>query len=1312
VPALRRAFAAFIRRHDAWRTVFSEVDGKPRQIVCDDVRLDLPVTSITHFPWEARESESRRIALEELGRDFGSFERQPVRALLVALRDEDHVLYVTAHSLVSDDASLRHVFVPELASMYRSESEGECTTAIEPVPPYADFALWQREAADEPGIDQLVNYWKERLADPPAVVLPIDRKRAGTQAQRPGFREMILSSETVDSLRDLCRAEGTSLYETLIAAFNVLLHRYSGQSDIIIGTETVPSGWTHFAGVMGPFRNTLVLRTTVDADLTFRAFLSRVADVVADARAHGDAPFELLVQRLGLERSGGEDPLFPLMVTFGSTEPLCCPGWTTVGDTVRSSFIDYDLHVDLAQSPDGISGSVRYKSELFDEETADRFVGHAITLLDAIAVDPDSRLSQLPLLPEKEIHVLLKDWNGRRIDPLTETLAELFEDQSERTPGAVALEFEDETLTYDQLNRRANQLAHYLRRSGARPETLVGICVERSINMVVGLLGIAKSGAAYVPLDPTYPRDRLAYMVEDARPVALVTQQSLQDWLPALGASVVRMDVDWEAIAREREDNPVRSALPTSLAYVIYTSGSTGKPKGVLIEHASLASYVKSAADLYEVGPHDRVLQFAPISFDASVDDLYPGLISGSTVVIRTDRMLDSASTFLETCQLWGITVLNLPTAYWHELASEIPVAGVTIPSCLRLVIIGGERAIPEKVASWLEHVGNRVRLLNTYGPTEATVAATYCDLSALELEALQGEVPIGRPYPGAQTYILDSSSRPLPIGAAGELYIGGLGVARGYLHRPDLTRERFVADPFSGKDGERLYRSGDLVRYQGDGTIEYLGRMDQQVKIRGFRIELGEIQALLDRHPSIRAAVVVAREDVPGDKYLVAYAVPASGSKISPGELRPWLREHLPDYMVPAAFVSVHALPLSPSGKVDTRSLPPPERSRSETEHEAVPAQTLLHHQLVQIWEEILDIRPIGIADNFFDLGGHSLLAVRLLHTIEQITGKRLPLASLFAGATIEHLADVLMQQTEHSDREPLVKVQGGDDGRPFFFLHGDVVGGGFYSQKLARQLGKEQPFYVLQPHGIDADQVPPSIEEMATSHVEALRSRQPEGPYVLGGYCNGGLVAFEMALQLQNQGQRVELLALINTDVPPLRSYLARRVITEVGRVARVPVEKQVAIYRLLQDWVDELTILLRAGAAERIRILPQVLKRAFGRARPLFARRRHGHGGHTVERDMTSEDARRRRMDPYLWAIAGYRPKTYAGSVTLFWPEKSPLRSGDPTMGWTKVARRVHIRSVPGTHNTSITQHVDSLGESLRCSLETARESGTDS
>jgi amino acid adenylation domain-containing protein len=835
----------------------------------------------------------------------------------------------------------------------------------------------------------------------------------------------------------------------LLAAFEVMLYCHSGQEDILVASPVVGRSRAEFEGIVGFFANPVVLRANLSGDPTAQVFIARVRQTVLAALEHQDFPTLLLVKELRPARDLSRAPLCQVMFVLDKPHRLAeqavskfVMGETGLrmnpGGLVLESFplenrsATLDLAIMIMETAASLSVSIRYNTDLFDPATVARMAGHFETILSHFVTQPDAKLSalkedlaeadgrQATILSDAARRQLLVEFNNTQRDFPRETCVhQLFEEQVERTPDNVAVVFEDRQLTYAQLNARANQLAHHLLALGAGPEMLVAICMERSLDMVIGLLGVVKAGAAYVPLDPAYPKRRLSFMLEDAQARVLLTQQRLIDNLPAQVARVICLDEDWEIIARESDKNLAGAVTADNLAYVIYTSGSTGKPKGVMIQHRSLVNHTVAAGIDYDLQPNDHVLQFASISFDASAEEIYPCLTRGATLVLRSEEMLDPVSLFTRTAENWPLTVLNLPTAYWHQIAPRLSPEALTLLPALRLVILGGEAALPDLITAWQHQVGQRVRLFNTYGPTEATIVATRWELSQpAEGGTALSEVPIGRAIANVQSYVLDRYLRPVAIGVAGELHIGGVGVARGYLNAPELTAERFIPDPFSSEPGTRLYKTGDRVRYRPDGNLEFLGRLDNQAKVRGFRVEPGEIEAVLRQHGAVRESVIVTRENRQGIHHLVAYVVAATQPAPTVSELRSFLEEKIPEYMVPSAFVLLDALPLTSHGKVDRHALPTPDGTRPELNKPFIPPGTPTEKLLAEIWAQVLSVEPIGVQDNFFDLGGHSLLATQIVFRLRDTFQAEIPLRTLFEKPTIEELAlaveEILLEEIE----------------------------------------------------------------------------------------------------------------------------------------------------------------------------------------------------------------------------------------------------------------------------------------------------------
>jgi aspartate racemase len=1158
---------------------------------------------------------------------------------------------------------------------------------------YADFAQWQRKWLQGETLEGHLSYWKQQLGGSlPSLELPTDRPRASTQTFWGDRQRLVLSATLTKALKALSRQEGATLFMTLLAAFQTLLHRYTNQEDIIVSSPIAGRTRGETEGLIGCFINTLVLRTDLSGDPTFCELLGRVREGALGTFTHQDLPFRKLVEELQPERSLHSTPLSQVMFILQNAPmpPLELLGMTLSHQEIFTETAMLDLTLEIWEKPEGLSCWFEYKTDLFDASTIARMAGHFERLLKSIVANPNRRLSRLPLLSDAERQQLLSQWSTVRTAPRSSRcIHQLFEAQVERAPQAVAVEHEGQRLTYQQLNVRANQLAHYLRKHGVGPEVRVGFCVERSLGMVVGLLGVLKAGGAYVPLDPLYPQLRLKLMGEDAQVRVLLTQQRLRERLPVSGAEVVCLDTDWPQIMRERSENLDSGVQSQNLAYVIYTSGSTGQPKGVMIEHRSLVNYVEAAIEEYGIESTDRMLQFASISFDASAEEIYPCLARGGTLVLRTEQMIGAAAKFLEQCREWSLTVMSLPTAYWHEVVMQIEAEALTIPPSVRLVIIGGEPARLEAVELWQRLVGERVQLLNTYGPTEATVVATQCDLSRLTGVGARKAVPIGRALRNVQTYILDSQLQPVPIGVPAELVLGGDGLARGYLNRPELTAEKFVPNPFCSEAGARLYRTGDLARWLADGTIEFLGRVDHQVKIRGFRIELGEIEALLRQHASVGECLVVDREDGPGDKRLVAYLVARNGSPPAMPELRNYLKEKLPEYMVPSVFVMLEALPLTPNGKVDRQALPVPNPTRSEPENSFVRPRNNLERQLTKIWQELLGIQLIGVKDNFFDFGGHSLLAVRLIARIEKSIGKSLPLATLFQAPTIEQLASTLRRQESSPPWFPLVPFQTGDSKPPFFCLHGGV-------QVLAKLLGADQPLYGLPPHGQDGRRAPSTVEDMAADYIEEIRTIQPNGPYYIGGYSFGGIVTFEVAQQLQKQGQEVALLVLLDPTKPDYRKAPSLLMPSSAK-----PLPNSTLLWDEVRQHLHNLVMLpFQAKLAYlwgRVRWRTEGIKRAL----KMIACRFCFAIGCPVPFTLRTF---------YCFAISAqaareYAPQVYTGDMVLF---RTQTPSYDSQLDWPRLtAGALEIHEVPGNHRDILKEpYVQVLAKHLKECLHRAQ------
>ncbi len=1017
VEALKRSLKEIVSRHEALRTTFAAVDGEPVQVISPAMDTKLPVEDLSGLPQAEREAEAKRLALEEKRRPF-DLERGPLfRARLLRPGEEEHVLLISMHHVVSDGWSMG-VFWRELGALYGAFSIGGPSPLPELPIQYADYALWQRQWLRGEALDGQLGYWKEQLAELPTLELPTDHPRPAVQTHRGARRSLALPESLTQALKELSRQEGTTLFMVLLGALQVLLSRYSGQEDIAIGTPIAGRTRAETEGLIGFFVNTLVMRTDLSGDPSFRQVLSRVREVALEAYDHQDLPFEKLVEELQPERDLSRVPLSQVFFALQNMpqEDLKLPNLALEQQKVESGTVKFDLSFFMVEEEQGLKGRLVYNAGLFDDATIERMLGHLQTLLKGIVEDPDQHLSELPLLSEAERHQLLFERNDTATEyPRDRCVHELFEEQVERTPDAAAVVFEEHQLTYRELNRRANQLAHHLRALGVGPETLVGICLERGIDLVVALLATLKAGGAYVPLDPFYPLERLAFMLEDTDAPVLVTQGHMRERLPTFRGELVCLDEEREEITRCPDGHPQSRTTPDNLAYVIYTSGSTGRPKGVMVEHRNLTS-VRSAFQQNYPSRCLTWLSTASFSFDVFSGDVLRSVCSGGRLVLCPTYLLTSPKELFRLIAREHIDALECTPSVLAELVQHLNGTGESLERLAYLIAGADAWQVSDFVAARTT-CGPGVRIFNTYGVTEAAIDSTFFE-GDVESIGSGPQVPIGRPIANTEVYVLDDHRNPVPIGVPGELYIGGAGVARGYLNRPELTAERFVPHPFSDRPGARLYHSGDLVRYRPDGNLEFLERMDEQVKIRGFRIELGEVEATLAEHPAVRRGVVVAREDKPGDKRLVAYYVVSErGQEPTTSELRAFMKAKVPEYMVPSAFVGLEAFPLTPNGKVDRRSLPAPGLSDIRAENVYAEPRTPAEEQLVEIWEEVLGLERVGIHDDFFELGGHSLLAVRVVTRLNRHFGVELPLRVLFEDPTIEGLALAVTQMQAEAE-------------------------------------------------------------------------------------------------------------------------------------------------------------------------------------------------------------------------------------------------------------------------------------------------------
>lgn len=1018
-PALQQALETIVARHAALRTGIQLVDGQLVQIIHPPARVELRTHDLRGLADDEQTTQVERIARAMAQQPFDLARDVLVRAAVARLGAEENILLTVRHHIANDAWSVA-IFNRELAECYRALLAGEAPQLPALNARYADFAFWQNERMQGPWYEQELAYWRKQLADVPNLELPADRPRPPRLLYHGAQWTVRLDADLGAALRAMSRREGVTLFMLTLAAFEILLGRYAGQDDFAVGTNILGRDRAEHENLIGYFANVLALRADLGSDPTFREFLQRTRRVVLDAFAHREVPFEKIIWDLHRTRDESRAALF--QVLFQTTNiDFRLTGLP--GLEVEALFIDphtseYDISLEVRDLSSGIECAFRYSTDLFEAGTIERLGKHYAALLGAIVARPDARIMALPFVSAPEREQILVEWNHTQAEfPRASCIHQLVEAQAQKSPDAIAAVFENQALTYRDLDARANQLARSLQARGVRPDARVGICIERSLDMLVAVLGVLKAGGAYLPLEPRTPAARLQFILGQADAALLLTSSQVAGALPPLGLPLILLDRDRARLGQESEESPPGQVTPSNLAYVIYTSGTTGQPKGVMIEHHSLVNHATFSARYYGLSPRDRVLQFAPLAFDFAAEEIFPAWLCGAAVVIRPERDALAPREFLAFIAAQELTVLDLPTAFWHALVDGMLQADLALPACVRLVIVGGEQASAQALARWRARVGDRVRWVNTYGPTEATIVATTFE--PRDPLAPGAELPIGRPIANAQVYILDPHLEPVPVGVAGELYIGGEPVARGYLNQPALTAEKFIPHPFlpaSAQDSlarppsATLYRTGDRARYLPDGQIAFDGRRDDQVKLRGFRIELGEIEAALTQHPAVGQSAVLLREDAPGDKRLVAYVVPR-GEAPDSLQVRAWLGARLPEYMLPGAIVMLDALPLTSHGKLDRRALPAPEFSGRDPSAEFVAPRTPVEEIAGGIWADVLRVPRVGVRDDFFELGGHSLLATLAVARAEAALGRTIPLRSLFEHPTLEAWARFLEQ-------------------------------------------------------------------------------------------------------------------------------------------------------------------------------------------------------------------------------------------------------------------------------------------------------------
>ncbi len=1213
---------------------------------------------------ERRRAEVERLAAAEVRRRF-DLQRGPLfRTSLFRLGANEHILLLVAHRIVMDNDSMS-VVQRELEHAYEALCAGRQPDLPAPPSRFQDYVRAERDRLARPEFGESLAYWSRRLSgELPILQLPADRPG---EAGKPGTAVRInreLPPDLREAVKQFSHHEGLTVFETLLAAFKALLHRYSGQTDLIVATpfSTRDPG---DAGLVGPFTDTLILRTDLSGDPPFRELAARVHETVAGAMAHREVPFQKVLDLLPANSKAG----LSFLSAFFSLDKTAGP------ELPPDGALACDLWVRACEGPAELSISIEYNARVFERTTVERLFGHYETLLRDAATAPGRSVGKLPLLTAAERKQLLFQWNHTAAEfPSDCSVLDLFERQARRTPSATAVVFGDRALTYAEIDGRATALAAIIAAHGGGPRARIGISMERSPEVVIALLAVWKAGSAYLPLDPSYPAERLAFMADHAQVPIVLTQKRVLRRIAALRDRALVVDGVGPAVS-----TPTTMPSPGDVAYVLYTSGSTGKPKGVEVTHRSFVNLLTSIAHEPGFSAADTILAITTLSFDIAGVEMFLPLITGGRCALASPAAQRDPAALIRDIARYKPTLLQATPVTWRMLVE----AGWAGDPGIRLFTCG--ETLPAELASTL--LPRCCELWNLYAPTETTIYSTKWRVKP------GGTILVGRPLANTTLYIVDANGEPVPVGLPGELLIGGEGVARGYLGRPELTAGRFVQDPFAGDPGARIYRTGDLARYRETGEIELLGRMDHQTKIRGFRVELGEIETVLEQHESVRQAVVMAREDRPGDRRLVAYIVPRKAGAVADAELRAHLSRSLPDYMLPAACVFLDRFPMTPSGKIHKNALPAPERNLKPGGRTS--PRTSLELQLQRLWESVLGVQPVGMQDNFFETGGHSLMALRLMSRVEKTLGVGLPVSMLFQAPTIELMARLIAQKGIEPDAGVLVPIQTNGSRPPLFCIHG--VGGTILSYgHLAKHLPDDQPLYGLQARGLDGIEAPHTrIEEMAADYIAHVRSVQTSGPYYFAGFSFGGLVGFEMARQLEAAGEEVGLLLLLDSGAMDAQSSLPWRVFW------RAVLDRQVGRCKL---HAGNLARLSTPGRIEYVRQRFRTLRRKAGNRVWQFRYRLY-----EITRRPVPQAFQNVKEAAYL-AVRQYTPGPYSGTAVLFRAEqRSAVDDADATLGWGRLIRGgVEVRTVRGDHNTiAVGQNAATLAGQIMSVLDRARE-----
>ncbi|MFN1834853.1 non-ribosomal peptide synthetase [Balneola sp. MJW-20] len=1117
-------------RHEVLRTVFMRDNDNLFQVLSDEADVDLSYNDLR----DVKDSYSvfQSTCLSKLN-EYMDLEKGPLFMGIFFSFDENvHRLFIKAHQIIIDEFSFG-ILMKELLAVYGKLVKEEDPDLPDLKLSYYDYAHSMHSEEYRDLLDEDLEFWKKELIEAPTETeFPTDRSRSAMPEYNGARHEFLLGKQTTKRLKLLAEREEVTLLSVFISLYCTFVYRYSGDEDVVLGVPVSLRKDKELLKLIGMFENMIPVRNKLSGEMSFSDFLNRSNTVLQSSLEHSEVPFNKLVTELAVDRNHSANPVFQHCVDYRPDHVFSdSSGDITIHEEgFYSTTSNFDLSWQFREFDDDIRILVEYRAELFDEETITNMGRNFIRLAEDVTVNPKNSLCELTLVSDEEIN-LLDTWNSTEYDyKIDRSFQQWLTDIALNDPDQIALVFEGGAYTFQELHERIDAVAAYLQSEKIGKNDIVGIYTGRNRKMIIGILGIMKAGAAYLPLDPKYPTDRKKFMVRDTGCKLILTEEMYRDDVSNYEVDFLSMDSEWEKIKSIDTGFIMPEVDAEDLAYIIYTSGSTGSPKGVMATYGNLLHYSAMAIDEYGLTAGDTVLQFGTMNFDVFIEEIFPPYLTGACIVLRNESCALGGEAFWSYIEQHKITYLTLPTAFWQTLCSQANEAHVKMSSSVRILIIGGEAMSNTMLERWQYLFGSRIRLVNTYGPSETTVVVTAFDCE--DYDTSQGQVPIGTPLKNIKCYILDAYLNRCPIGAKGELYIHGPQVSKGYLNRPDLTKNRFIEDPFTDDEQSKLYKTGDIVKHLRDGNIVFIGRNDFQVKLRGLRIELGEIESAMNRQYGIKEAIAIVREDIPGEKRIVAYVVPEN-LKEPLIDIRPALRKELAGYMIPSAFVTLEKLPLTSNGKIDRNSLPAPERHDMTHQSEIILPATELEKKILKIWERVLNMSPISMEDNFFDIGGHSLIAVKLFDELRSELGIELPLAALFEAPNIRQLSSYIKEDQDRFmtvSASPLVEINGSGDKSPFFCVHGHF-GNVLNFATLSRELGKDQPFYGLQGIGFAGVETPLTrIEEIADRYVKEIKSVQKDGPYSIGGYCFGTLVALEVASRLLETGDEVEKLVMFD--------------------------------------------------------------------------------------------------------------------------------------------------------------------------------------